>query len=210
MHVYFIRHGETYLNKRHVHQSPNTPLSELGRSMVSTLAEELRGVNPTLLVSSEYTRALESARIISSRTGLTPVTNGLFYEVVRPSKFYSRSLFTVETFWYALLSIVHRNNPTWRYCDAENATDVSNRARKALAYIESLRGDHESVVIVSHKMFINIMIALMCRDRMLDFRGLLTTFFNIGRMKNAGVRHVEYVGNGSENACNWRVVEELV
>jgi broad specificity phosphatase PhoE len=175
--------------------------------MVISVAESLRMVNPDLLVTSEYTRAIESARIIAQHTGLTPVTNGLFYEIVRPSKFYSTSIFSLETIWFVITSIFKRGDYKWRYGDAENVFDVSNRAQRALAYIESLRGKHNSVLIVSHTVFINIMIAYMCKKRMLDIRDLLFMFLHVGRMHNAGVIHVEYVGNGASNTCNWRIVK---
>jgi len=208
MHVYFVRHGETELNRRHIHQSPNTPLSAKGRDAVVSTAESLRKVSPTVIVSSEYTRAIESARIIGQHTGLTPITNGLFYEIIRPSKLHNCSIFTLETLWYVMLSVLLRKNNAWRYKDAENFTDISNRAKKALTYIESLRDTHESVVIVSHTVFINIMVEYMCRSRMLDIRDTLRMFFQSKRMRNGQVIHVEYVGNGAKNVCNWRLVDD--
>ena len=97
MHIYFVRHGETLLNKSHVHQSPNTPLSAEGREQVLTVAEFLRSVNPDALLTSEYTRAVESARIIGSAIGIKPVVSGLFYEIVRPSRLFGKSHFNLET-----------------------------------------------------------------------------------------------------------------
>lgn len=209
MHVYFVRHGETDLNTKHIHQSPNTPLSDKGRDQAVSTAEILRVVNPDLLVSSEYTRALETARIIGLRTGLTPITNGLFYEVERPSKLFHKSTLSLETLWYELCSAYNRNNPGWRYADAENFTDISNRAQKALRYIESLQGKHESVVIVSHTVFINVMVSYMCKDRMLDFRDLFHVFFNMERMKNGSVIHVVYSGPVIGSTCSWSVVNKV-
>jgi broad specificity phosphatase PhoE len=209
MHVYFVRHGETSLNRQHIHQSPNTPLSDNGRDQAMSTAEILRVVNPDLLISSEYTRALETARIIGLRTGLTPVTNGLFYEVERPSKLFNRSTLSPETLWYELCSAFNRKNPQWRYADAENFTDISNRAQKALRYIESLYGQHESIVIVSHTVFINVMVSYMCKNRMLDFRDLFRIFFDMERMKNGSVIHVQYAGPSSGNTCSWSVVNEV-
>jgi broad specificity phosphatase PhoE len=208
MHVYFVRHGETDLNRAHKHQSPSTPLSPKGREDILTTAESLRAVNPSLIVSSEYTRALESARIIGSCTGLVPVTNGLFYEIERPSKFFNTSIFSIKTAWYVILSVCMRNNATWRYEDAENATDVSTRARKALHYLESLSGTHESVVVVSHSVFINIMISYLCTTKMLDIRNLARTFFQVDHMKNGGIIHVEYTQNAGMNTCTWHIVHE--
>ncbi len=207
MHVYFVRHGKTDLNAQNVHQSPNTPLSPLGREDVLTLAENLRRVNPDLLLSSEYTRALETARIIGLHVGLTPQANGLFYEVIRPSKLFGKSHFHIETLWYIFLSVLKRNNPSWRYADAENFSDIVHRAKKALAYLESLEGTHDSVVVVSHTVFINIMVAYLCKKRMLSVRDLLPTFLHIERMPNTGIIHVEYTPPKAQNVCTWREIE---
>lgn len=206
MHVYFVRHGETYLNRKHIHQSPNTPLSPKGRDDARTSGEFLRGVNPDLIVSSEYTRALETARVIGLHVGLTPLVNGLFYEIERPSKFFGTSHFSLETLWYAFLSVLHRKNASWHYNDAENFVDVSNRAQRALAYIESLRGTHSTVVVVSHTIFINIMVSYMCQSKLLGLFALFRTFIHLERMKNGAVIHVEYQGKSTKNTCAWRLV----
>ena len=207
MHVYFVRHGETDLNRRHIHQSPNTPLSSRGREQIATVAESLRGVNADLLVSSEYTRALESARIIGQYTGLVPVANGLFYEIVRPSSFYHCSIFSLETFWFVLTLLIHRNDPKWRYKDAENAADIAERAKRALSFLESQRGKYRSIIVVSHTAFTQVMISYMCRNTMLSVFDLLKLFFRSGRMQNGGIAHLVYEGDGSRNTCNWRTVE---
>lgn len=206
MHVYFVRHGETLKNRRHIHQSPNTPLSSKGKEQAITAAEALRGVNPDLLISSEYTRALETARVIGLHTGLTPVVNGLFYEIVRPSKFFETSVFSLETLWYVFLSLIHRNNPKWRYADAENLSDVTERARRAIKYLESLTNTHASVVVVSHTVMINILVSALCTHKMYDFWGLLLIFLNIDRMKNGSIIHLEYTGPAAPNTCAWRIV----
>jgi broad specificity phosphatase PhoE len=209
MHVYFVRHGRTHQNEKNIHQSPNVALSPKGCDAVLNVAEFLRSVNPDLLVSSEYTRALETARIVGSRAGLTPVTNGLFYEVERPSKLFGKSIFSLETFWYMGNSLLRRNDPTWRYCDAENFTDIEKRARKALVYLESLFETHTSVVVVSHTVFLNILISYMCKDRMLDVRDLLGVFWGSERMKNGSVVHTEYIPRVQKGVCAWNIIPEV-
>lgn len=206
MHVYFVRHGETALNKRHMHQSPNTPLSPKGREDALIAAEYLRGVNPDRIFTSEYTRAQETARIIGSVLGKKPEVHGLLYEIIRPSKFYGKSHVHPETFWYVFLSLLHRKDPTWRYADAENFMEVSRRARSAIGFLESLGDSCESVVVVSHTVFINLMIAYMCRNRVLDPRGLIISYLHIETMKNGEVTHLEYMGKSSEGTCAWRRV----
>ncbi len=208
MHIYFVRHGETELNAKHIHQSPSTPLSDKGREQVMATAEILRGVNPDLLLTSEYTRALESARIIGSSVGLSPLVSGFFYEIVRPSKLFGKSHFAPETFWYVVLSIIFKNNHAWRYTDAENFFHISERAQKALEYLESLHKTHASIIVVSHSVFINMMVSYMCNNRILSIRDLIFTFFHVERMKNASIVHLEYNGISAKNSCSWRLIKE--
>ncbi len=208
MHVYFVRHGETAQNRRHVHQSPNTTLSPRGREAVMTTAEYLRGVNADLLVTSEYTRARESARIIGMNIGLTPVTNGLYYEIIRPSALFEKSLFHPQTFWYVFLSVIHRKNSFWRYKDAENVSDITERAKKALRFLEAESEKHSSIIVVSHTVFINIMVAYLCKERMLDVRDLLGTFLHVEQTKNASVIHLEYNKNAGKNTCAWQRITD--
>ena len=191
MHVYFVRHCSTDFNKRHRHQSPNTPLSREGREAAVGVGESLRAMNPDLLVSSEYTRAIETARIIGLHVGLSPVTNGLFYEIMRPSELYEELTISPRTLLYMTLSVLYRKNPRWRYKDAENFTDIRERARKALAYLESLKGEHQSVIVVSHTVFINIMVAYMKSEEMPSLWNLFLTYVHIERMKNGAVIHLE-------------------
>ncbi len=207
MHVYFVRHGKTHQNEKNIHQSPNVPLSPKGCDAVLSVSEFLRGVDADLLVSSEYTRALETARIIGSRIDLSPVANGLFYEIVRPSKLYGQSIFSLETLWYMGQSILRRNDPKWHYHDAENFSDIERRARKAIAYLESLALTHTSVIVVSHTVFLHVLISYLCKNRMLDIRDLLGVFWGSERMKNGTVVHAEYEKNAHTGTCAWNIIE---
>ena len=203
MHVYFVRHGETVLNRKNVHQSPSTPLSPEGREQALTVAEALRGMNPDLLLTSGYTRARETAGTIGLCTGLVSTISGLFCEIVRPSSLYGKSHFHPSTLTYVLLSILNKDNVSWRYEDAENFNDISTRAKSALAHLESLHGTHESVIVVSHTVFINIMVSYLCNDRMLAVRDLLPIFLHVKRMKNTDIIHLEYAPSVGSNTCSW-------
>ena len=155
MHVYLVRHGQTNLNKKHIHQFPSTSLSEEGRNEAVTVAEYLRDMNPDLLISSEYARAIETARIIGFHVGLEPEKSSLFFEIIRPTSLYGESHFSFETLKYSLLSVLRRKNKDWRYKDAENMHDLIVRTQKSFKYLEKLSKKYSSVVIVSHAVFIN-------------------------------------------------------
>ncbi len=203
MHVYFVRHGETDLNRRFVHQSPGTPLNERGYDGARSVAEALRPMNPTLLVSSTYERACQTARIIGQSTGLTPLYSEMFREIERPSVFAETSLYSIGTMWFLFLSILFRNNPTWRYKDGENFSDIYARVQRSFQYIESLTEAHQSVVIVSHSAYINLMISYMCHDKKLSLPELVSVFLSINQLKNCDVKHVEYVGPTVKGTCAW-------
>jgi broad specificity phosphatase PhoE len=57
------------------------PLTDLGRRQAEALAERLEGREISVLYSSDLTRALETARIVGKRLGLTPIPDPRLREV---------------------------------------------------------------------------------------------------------------------------------
>ena len=208
MHVYFVRHGETPLNRQHLHQTPITPLSNLGCVQARTVAEYLRPMNIDCVVSSDYTRALQTARIVGATLNVTVRAEKLFREIERPSVLGGTSIFSIRTMRYIVSSILHRNNPSWRYRDAENFTDIFNRTKKSLAFLESLGNEYQSVVVVSHTIYINLIVAYMCHDRFFALRDLLPVLFNMKHTHNGGVIGVVYNPNAEEGTCAWQHIME--
>ena len=207
MHVYLVRHGETFLGAKGIHQSPNTPLSPHGKEQAESVAEYLRSVNPDLILTSPYTRAAETARVIGLHSGQTPKVHDLFYEVVRPSSLYHKRLASLATFVYVICSFLKRNDPTWHYRDAENYTDLCNRAFAARTHIEGLSKKHKAVVIVSHNVFIRILVTLLCRDKLPGTLEMAGIFFGILKFPNTGVVHLEYARVAPRSkTCAWSVM----
>lgn len=210
MRVYFVRHGETLLNRSHTHQTKYTRLSKKGEDQARTVGEYLRNVDADLLLTSDHTRAFETAQIIGDSVGLTPLVEPLFGEVRRPARLTGRSHFAPETFWYTLLSVFHKDDPNWHYHDAENFTDIFARVRETFEYVNALRYKYHSVIIVSHSMFISMIVAYLCHDRMLAIRDLLPAFLHIKRMKNCGVIELRYAGGDVPGPCSWKVIKRDV
>ncbi len=206
MDVYFVRHGETAYNRCHIHQSPTISLSERGREQARTVAEELRAMNPTLLLTSDYQRTQETARIIGSVLGLVPVSNALFHEVQRPSALYGISHYHPKTIRYVLGSVLKRNNPAWRMGDAENFSDIKKRIDAALNVLEAFGTEHQSIVVVSHTIFINLLTAYMCNSRTISLRILIPHLASIMRMENTEITHIKHTDNGLIGSCAWETV----
>jgi UPF0755 protein len=210
MHVYLVRHGETFLAAQGVHQSPNTPLSPRGKEQAESAAEYLRSVNPDLILTSGYTRAVETARVIGLSTGRSPNVHELFYEIIRPSSLYHKSLFSLATFRYVLRSFLKRKDPKWHYEDAENYTDLCARAHAARDFLESLSKTHKTVVVVSHTVFIRMVLSLLCENRIPGTFGMMRIFFGIVRFPHTGIVHLEYgrVAPRSKT-CAWTVIGDI-
>lgn len=205
MDVYFVRHGETECNRFHVHQSPTTPLSNRGRDQSLSVAEYLRKMNPDYLLTSDYTRAMQTAGIVGRTLGLTPEVSDLFQEMRRPAKLYGKSHFHPLSVWYVFQLLAHRGDFHYRYHDAENLMDVRRRVKDALMHLKALKKDHGSIVVVSHTIFLNLLVAYMCKNRLLDFGDILPALLHIVRLENGGIIHVRYIGETEEQTCSWQL-----
>ncbi len=60
--VWLVRHADCY---RNMVEADDPPLSHLGREQARRLAERVRRVNPAVVYSSPYRRAIETARAIT-------------------------------------------------------------------------------------------------------------------------------------------------
>ncbi len=69
--LHFVRHGETPFNAERRYQTPDVPLSDLGREQAAAVAETLAAsTHSSLILASDYERTQETARIIAARLEL--------------------------------------------------------------------------------------------------------------------------------------------
>jgi broad specificity phosphatase PhoE len=83
---YFVRHGESMLNKEHVKQAGGGSLSPKGRLQAEALGHALRGFHIRRIVSSPYERAVETADIIARIIHAHVSLSALFAERRSPSE----------------------------------------------------------------------------------------------------------------------------
>ena len=67
MKVYLVRHGESVNNDNGQPRTAETPLSELGENQARAVAKRLSDLKFDLIYSSSYTRAKQTAEIISTQ-----------------------------------------------------------------------------------------------------------------------------------------------
>ena len=71
-----VRHGQSEWNAAGLMQgqTPHVPLTDLGRTQAEAAAEELAGLSPGVLISSDLVRAVQTAEPCARTTGLPIVT----------------------------------------------------------------------------------------------------------------------------------------
>lgn len=69
---YFARHGECIANVKGVIAGggDNSPLTELGKTQAKETAQNLKGVDFDLIISSPMSRTLDTTKIITSELGI--------------------------------------------------------------------------------------------------------------------------------------------
>ena len=82
MKLLLVRHGETAGNVQRTLQGPDDPLSERGRRQARALAEHLaRREDIVAMYASPLTRALDTARAIQHKTGISAVLREALAEI---------------------------------------------------------------------------------------------------------------------------------
>ncbi|MDQ5913307.1 MAG: hypothetical protein QG659_729 [Patescibacteria group bacterium] len=137
--VYFVRHGECVANTKGVIAGlgDDSPLTELGRSQAKETAQNLKGINFDLVISSPMSRTVETTKIIANELGLTN-------EIITKSEFSEKDVgeFT--------------GKPKEEYFAfetsggeaGETTTDMQNRVKQGLDWLELQ--SFENALVVTH------------------------------------------------------------
>jgi len=161
MKLYFVRHGESEANIRHVisNYGSGFGLTERGKGQVHALAERLNDLPISTMYSSPVLRAMDTADILYQ-------TLGLPYRVHEALREYNCGVLegkSDEESW----RLHHHYYEEWtlhrKYDDkpegGESFVDIRNRF---VPFIESLkRNDDEDVLLVGHGGIFHLMLPLV-------------------------------------------------
>jgi len=169
MKLYFVRHGESEANTRHVISNRESPfgLTELGKQQARILAENLKNVPFTALYSSPILRARETAEILS-------LSFHLHYQVTEALREYDCGILeekSDEESWRLhrefydswTLHHHHSNKPEGGEC----FVDIKNRF---LPFINSLERDGDDhILLIGHGGLFHLMLPLVLANIEDDF-----------------------------------------
>lgn len=200
MEVYLIRHGETGGNVAHRHQAENTPLTFAGVKQAKAIAQKVKDLEPTHLLTSPLVRSVETAREIGDVCNLIPETSADFVELKRPQHMYGHYHTSLRSMWFYA---------KWFYGftkEGESYDDIRQRIQNAKNHFKNYPEDAR-VAVVSHSVFINLFLAHLCHDKKINFLGAVNAFINILRMGNTEFVPLIFDPEAHPDTCGWWRVE---
>lgn len=151
MQIILVRHGETMANKAQlVLGTSDVPLTELGRGQAKAAAKKisLMEPSPTILFSSPYQRAKETAGYISNVIGLNPIfIDGL--KEMNSGEMEGIKASEMDDKYPEYMKNWRRDHSTARPPGGETLEEVHSRAWKSILDIFN-EYDESLVVVVAH------------------------------------------------------------
>lgn len=203
MRVYFIRHGETKYNRRSMHQPVDATLSEEGKRQAQAAAALLKNHHIDAVISSDISRAVETARPIAAALDVPITESELWREIRRPTSLFGHSHWYPKTFDYVLRTIFNRNKKQWHYEDGESLFEVHRRAERAEQALCELSGEHTAIAVVTHAVFLEIFVNFMCKRGKTSAFDYFPIFSPFSTIKNGSVTVIEYFDTEAEHVCSW-------
>ena len=162
--IYFLRHGQTALNKTWVHQYPETLLSEKGQEQAKSIAEQLKNTQIDIIICSPFMRTKQTADAVALITGAPVEQSALFVELRRSRELWGKSWLSIKSIWIMGLSYLFAGRVNWHYSDEENLEEFRTRTRRALEFIADR--PEENILVVTHRGFMAGLVERLKRDGM--------------------------------------------
>lgn len=146
--LYCVRHGETLANASgRIQGQTDSPLSDLGRRQCQAVAESLAGLPIEAVYSSPLQRALDSARCVAERLGVTLHVEPRLMEI-HAGVFQGLTWPEIETRYAAEAVRWKSHDPDFRIPQGESRRELMRRAAEAFATVRE--AGHSQAVIVAH------------------------------------------------------------
>ncbi len=189
---YFVRHGQSILNARGIRQGSEGQLSEKGVEQAhitgERLSQEQRATKEPMdvILASPYDRTRETASIIAEHLQIKrPIEFvDLLHERRNPSIIIGKSAEEPEI--SRIIDMMDRSyhSDDYRFADEENFTDLRDRAKATLEYLEKRK--EKRIVVVTHGIFLKMLISYMLYREKLTAEGYNKISF-LNPSNNAGI-----------------------
>jgi len=193
-----VRHGETDSIAAKVYQRWDTPLSALGFQQADTLVGALAHLRPTIILSSPFVRAMQTAEPTAARLNVPVTTTDLLAECGKPSllvgKAYAdpEAIAVVSEMWERVADL------EWHHSDEENFADLNKRAEQCLASMVSLQ--QETVLAFGHELFTKVLLGKVLLGDGYGPTDYASIYWHAG-IRNTGISEFSY-----DPTAGWKLV----
>lgn len=197
--VYFVRHGQTPLNETRTYQFFDTPLSETGLKQADLVAKRFESIPVDVVITSQMTRALQTAEAIAKVTSRPLVESPLLQEMARPSVVRGRLHTDLDAIEVIKQTTSYFEDAERRHSDEENFFDIKTRAFNLLTYLKGR--EENTIAVVTHGTFLHMIVAVMMEGEKVSPQ----TFLNFQRFlfpSNTGITRC-VLRNGAWRLMTW-------
>ncbi|MHB8710181.1 MAG: histidine phosphatase family protein [Minisyncoccota bacterium] len=186
---YFVRHGETLLNAKHIRQGEEGALSEKGRHQAELVGQYLKNFPIKRILTSSYSRAEETAQIINTYLKVRIIPSPLLAERRNPSEIVGK-----PTKDPGVVRIVDQvdlayHTDDYRFSDEENFLDLVARAQTCIKFL--IRQSAHETAVITHHYFLKMLVAyFLYHERLHAADFVKLSFFNFS--DNAGITVCEF------------------
>jgi len=208
MKIYFIRHGESVGNTKKLYfQPPDEPLSDAGKLQAKILAKRLKKVQIDEIITSDYTRAMQTGEILKKAIKKPIEHTPLLRERRGNSLYQGKSWNDPELSTY-LGALKATSDLGFKEHDEETAGELFDRAEKFLKFVETRSATN--IAIVSHGIFINVIAQLVIIGRENMTSQIHQHVFHHTWMSNTGITVFEEWEAGRWYMLNWNDHAHLI
>lgn len=160
MFLFLVRHAQSECPRDHW-QTPDSKLGEIGKKQAQALSSKSRFSKLDKIFSSEWSRAHETAKIISSNSDTKVEKLDYIHEREQSPKIYGAARDSKISKKYAEEYYKNYRNIDWKFQDKEESIrEVIKRASKLSSFL--IKNYHDKrLLVVSHDMFIRCFISLV-------------------------------------------------
>lgn len=183
MKIYIVRHGQSEGNAAGLHQTADSPLSQLGVGQAEFIADRFSQIPLDKILSSTHQRAHHTASIIASKCNMEVETTSLLREIKRPSSVEGLPITSPTA--KKIRSQVFANFKTHHHFeDEENFHDLRHRVDQVIQMLDGRRP--ESWLLVSHGITIKMLVGRLVFGKLLTPK-LFVRMIETWRTENTGI-----------------------
>ncbi len=164
-------------------------LNEKGKKQAEIVAERIARIGVETLMSSSFPRAIDTARAISEKTGLTNEQHAILGEWQHATVVHGRhrddpEVKQVIDSWY-----LSHDNHDFKHSDEESFADLMRRAREVVSLVEKTPATRQC--IVTHGAFLRVIIGMFIFGETFS-KSQFISLLRHTYAHNTGITHIAY------------------